>query len=213
VDCRTVNISVPACEPGFLQPPANGRRMVPRTTPGYLRVSAPEPVRSCWDLQPACGLRHYRTCFAVRRQANRVSCPSKLGAHGKRYSVRFSRGGTRSRRSQTRSWVEFGDPGDLSIVRDLISRCRPDAVICANDYTAGQFMASLNGLGSGQHPSRSSSTSSCARAVVHAEAMAGEIETRYPGSINSIQCLTCAESVMKIQPAPNNKLRMTQNCE
>ena len=49
--------------------------------------------------------------------------------------------------SKTEEWVEFGDPGDVSAVRDLISRCRPDAVVCANDYTAGQFMTSLNTLG------------------------------------------------------------------
>jgi len=43
--------------------------------------------------------------------------------------------------------VEIGDPGDVSTVRGLISRYRPDAVVCANDYTAGQFMTSLNALG------------------------------------------------------------------
>jgi len=51
------------------------------------------------------------------------------------------------RDSNAEGWVEIGDPGDVSTVRGLISRYRPDAVVCANDYTAGQFMTSLNALG------------------------------------------------------------------
>lgn len=43
--------------------------------------------------------------------------------------------------------IEFGDPSDVSVLEKLLSRCSPDAVVCANDYTAGQFMTSLNSLG------------------------------------------------------------------
>jgi DNA-binding LacI/PurR family transcriptional regulator len=49
--------------------------------------------------------------------------------------------------SDLEEWVEFGDPADISIVRELIARIRPDAIVCANDYTAGQLMTSLNALG------------------------------------------------------------------
>jgi GntR family transcriptional regulator, arabinose operon transcriptional repressor len=42
--------------------------------------------------------------------------------------------------------VEYGDPSDVSAVRDLVAQYQPDAVVCANDYTAGQFMTTLNTL-------------------------------------------------------------------
>jgi DNA-binding LacI/PurR family transcriptional regulator/DNA-binding transcriptional regulator YhcF (GntR family) len=44
-------------------------------------------------------------------------------------------------------WIEMGDPTDIPTVRNLVERIRPDAVVCANDYTAGQLMTSLNSLG------------------------------------------------------------------
>ena len=44
-------------------------------------------------------------------------------------------------------FIELGDPGDVAAVEELIERLSPDAVVCANDYTAGQFMTSLNALG------------------------------------------------------------------
>ena len=40
--------------------------------------------------------------------------------------------------------VEFGDPTNLSEIRKLLSRLRPDAFVCANDYTAAQLMTTLN---------------------------------------------------------------------
>jgi DNA-binding LacI/PurR family transcriptional regulator len=43
--------------------------------------------------------------------------------------------------------VEIGDPGDIGLVQELVDRLRPDAIVCANDYTAGQLMTSLNTLG------------------------------------------------------------------
>jgi GntR family transcriptional regulator, arabinose operon transcriptional repressor len=44
-------------------------------------------------------------------------------------------------------FTEFGDPADVSLVRRLISGHRPDAFVCANDYTAARLMTSLNALG------------------------------------------------------------------
>jgi GntR family transcriptional regulator of arabinose operon len=44
-------------------------------------------------------------------------------------------------------FVEYGDPGDAPAVRDLLSRSKPDAVVCANDYTAGQLLTTLSALG------------------------------------------------------------------
>jgi DNA-binding LacI/PurR family transcriptional regulator len=43
--------------------------------------------------------------------------------------------------------IVIGDPTDIALVRDLIDRFQPDGVICANDFTAGQLMTSLNTLG------------------------------------------------------------------
>jgi DNA-binding LacI/PurR family transcriptional regulator len=43
--------------------------------------------------------------------------------------------------------VEIGDPSDVSLVQQLVERTRPDAFVCANDYTAGQLMTSLSSLG------------------------------------------------------------------
>lgn len=44
-------------------------------------------------------------------------------------------------------WVEIGDPANISTVREMVGRIRPDGVVCANDYTAAQLMTSLNALG------------------------------------------------------------------
>lgn len=43
--------------------------------------------------------------------------------------------------------VEFGDGSDADLVRDMIARCRPDAVVCANDRTAAQLMTTLYAIG------------------------------------------------------------------
>ncbi len=43
--------------------------------------------------------------------------------------------------------VIIADPTDLSAVRDMISEHQPDAVVCANDFTAAQFMTSVSRLG------------------------------------------------------------------
>ena len=44
-------------------------------------------------------------------------------------------------------FVLIDDPADLSAVRDMVGQREPDAVVCANDYTAAQFMTSLSRLG------------------------------------------------------------------
>jgi DNA-binding LacI/PurR family transcriptional regulator len=42
--------------------------------------------------------------------------------------------------------VEYGDPNDISLIRDLFLRLRPEAFVCANDYTAAQLMTTLSSL-------------------------------------------------------------------
>jgi DNA-binding LacI/PurR family transcriptional regulator len=43
--------------------------------------------------------------------------------------------------------VKWGDPSDVAGVRDFLDRAKPDAMICANDYTAAQLLTTLNNLG------------------------------------------------------------------
>ncbi len=43
--------------------------------------------------------------------------------------------------------VMFGDPEDPDFVRRLLDDCRPEAVVCANDLTAGRLMAALASRG------------------------------------------------------------------
>jgi DNA-binding LacI/PurR family transcriptional regulator len=45
------------------------------------------------------------------------------------------------------NWTEFGDPSQISFVRTLLDQHHPDAILCANDYTAAKLMTSLNMLG------------------------------------------------------------------
>lgn len=42
-----------------------------------------------------------------------------------------------------RTFARRLDPGDRTLVRALMNECRPDAIVCANDRTAGRLMHSL----------------------------------------------------------------------
>lgn len=44
------------------------------------------------------------------------------------------------------SWIIWGDPSDKNMVREFLDQVRPEAVLCATDYTAGLFMHSLSAL-------------------------------------------------------------------
>lgn len=44
-------------------------------------------------------------------------------------------------------FVEMADPTDIGAVRAMVDRVQPDGIVCANDFTAGQLMTSLNSLG------------------------------------------------------------------
>ena len=43
--------------------------------------------------------------------------------------------------------VAHGDPTDVAAVRAMITSRRPDAIICANDYTAARLMTTLSAIG------------------------------------------------------------------
>jgi len=44
-------------------------------------------------------------------------------------------------------FVAAADPSDISVVGHFVEQLKPDAIVCANDYTAAQFMTSLSRLG------------------------------------------------------------------
>jgi DNA-binding LacI/PurR family transcriptional regulator len=43
--------------------------------------------------------------------------------------------------------VAYGDPTDVAAIRELIAGRKPDAIVCANDYTAARLMTTLNSIG------------------------------------------------------------------
>ncbi len=46
-----------------------------------------------------------------------------------------------------RDSVHFGDPSDQKFVKAIFRKDRPDAFLCANDFTAGKFMHTLISIG------------------------------------------------------------------
>jgi len=48
---------------------------------------------------------------------------------------------------QAQSLIKWADPADANVIQDFLERAQPDAIICANDYTAAQLMITLNDLG------------------------------------------------------------------
>lgn len=48
---------------------------------------------------------------------------------------------------QLQGTTVIGDAADVSLVQDMVCRLKPDGIVCANDFTAGQIMTSLNTLG------------------------------------------------------------------
>jgi len=48
---------------------------------------------------------------------------------------------------EAQTLVKWGDPNDVAAVREFLDREKPDAIICANDYTAAQLLTTLNELG------------------------------------------------------------------
>jgi DNA-binding LacI/PurR family transcriptional regulator len=43
--------------------------------------------------------------------------------------------------------VKWVDPSDVAAVREFLDLAQPDAILCANDYTAAQLLTTLNELG------------------------------------------------------------------
>lgn len=43
--------------------------------------------------------------------------------------------------------VKLGDPSDVTTVRQFLEEVQPDSVICANDFTAAQFLRTLTSIG------------------------------------------------------------------
>ena len=47
----------------------------------------------------------------------------------------------------SKEFIEIADPTDTDAIREIIERIQPDGIVCANDFTAGQLMTSLNAIG------------------------------------------------------------------
>jgi DNA-binding LacI/PurR family transcriptional regulator len=43
--------------------------------------------------------------------------------------------------------VKWTEPSDVAAVRGFLDHAQPDAIICANDYTAAQLLTTLNEIG------------------------------------------------------------------
>jgi GntR family transcriptional regulator of arabinose operon len=43
--------------------------------------------------------------------------------------------------------VKWTDAGDVSAIQEFLNQAQPDAIICANDYTAAQLLRTLNSIG------------------------------------------------------------------
>ena len=43
--------------------------------------------------------------------------------------------------------VAYADPSDAAAIREIIASRKPDAIVCANDYTAARLMNTLNTIG------------------------------------------------------------------
>jgi GntR family transcriptional regulator of arabinose operon len=43
--------------------------------------------------------------------------------------------------------VAYGDPADIAAIRELLASRKPDAIVCANDYTAARLMSTLSTIG------------------------------------------------------------------
>jgi DNA-binding LacI/PurR family transcriptional regulator len=48
---------------------------------------------------------------------------------------------------EAQTLVKWVDPSDVAAVREFLEEARPDAILCANDYTAAQLLTTLNELG------------------------------------------------------------------
>jgi len=49
--------------------------------------------------------------------------------------------------SGAQEFIEMADPTDIDVVREIVDRTQPQGIVCANDFTAGQLMTSLNSMG------------------------------------------------------------------
>jgi DNA-binding LacI/PurR family transcriptional regulator len=49
--------------------------------------------------------------------------------------------------SDAQPLVKWVDPSDVTAVREFLDRAKPEAIVCANDYTAAQLLTTLNTIG------------------------------------------------------------------
>ncbi len=115
------------------------------------RCLEPYPKRSKYDLV---GIDNRRTAYLatehlIRAGAKRIAFfarPNSAPTVDARISGYREALLTLSQQRE-RDMVRLGDPSDLAFVKSILKKDRPDAVLCANDLTAGGLMQTLIALG------------------------------------------------------------------
>ena len=114
------------------------------------RCFEPYPDRSNFDL---IGIDNHRAGFVLTRHllqigarnivfAMRPQSASTVGARAAGYREALF-----SLQDEARGTIVIGDFGDPTSVQEMLSREKPDAIVCANDVTAAALMQTLVSLG------------------------------------------------------------------
>jgi DNA-binding LacI/PurR family transcriptional regulator len=115
------------------------------------RTAVPYPERGHHDLV---GIDNRRAGFVVTEHLARLGARriAFVGLRGAAATVEAREAGYREALHARgapceRSLVHRVDPGDVGNVRALVDAHRPDAIVCANDWTAARLMHALLALG------------------------------------------------------------------
>jgi GntR family transcriptional regulator of arabinose operon len=115
------------------------------------RCYAPYPMRSKYDLV---GIDNQRAGFLItqhllRHDVKRVAFTAKpLSASTVMARIAGYREALIAHGLPLRQdLVCRGDPDDLDFLRKMLKDCRPEAIVCANDFTAARVMAGLTKMG------------------------------------------------------------------
>lgn len=109
------------------------------------------PMRSQYDLV---GVDNRRTGYAATRHLVKAGA-RRIGFLGKQYSASTVDARIAGYREALiaagllgqEDLVTRGDPADMDLMRRMLDKNRPDAILCANDHTAATLMQSLSRLG------------------------------------------------------------------
>jgi GntR family transcriptional regulator, arabinose operon transcriptional repressor len=115
------------------------------------RDLVPFPQRSCHDL---IGIDNRRAAYVLTSHLIEVGCRRLAFVARHRSAPNCVGRGVGFREAVLDAGLEFqpefirlsANPEDREEITDLLNVCRPDAIVCANDYTAAQLMRTLESL-------------------------------------------------------------------